>query len=655
MKTNSYFFKNFLVFLFFIFTSITFGQSNNCAATPTLTIGTICTTTNYNVANTFTDSGVAESCTGTSWRDGWYTFTTGASTTLITINGTSDKRLGLALYTGACGSLSEVICTTPGTANANISNQIVLPNTTYRLRLMRTNNDNNNDMTGTICVIDTTPAACTGTPTAGTTTVSPTSGAAGSSYTISNTGHTTGSGITYQWQSNTNGAGWVNIGASSSTYSNTTATAPASGTVIWRLRVLCTASTLSSTSTTATFTVAASQNIPASGNTTVSCGSNVTLLDNGGSGDYANSSNGYTVLEAGLGATINIAGNYITESGLDLIRIYSGTGTAGTLLATYSGTGAINYTGTAGQTLTIQFSSDSSIVYSGFSLAVTYSGTCFPVCSGAPTGGTISVTPANGGPGSSYTVSATGVTLGSGMTYQWQSNTNGAGWVNAGASSGTYSNYSATAPGTIGSTVAWQLFVTCTNSGQSATSTNSTFTVVSTLNVPTSGSNNVVCGTNVTLYDNGGAGGDYASNSSGYTVLEAGLGATINISGSYATEGSTIDYIRIFNGTGTGGTILATYSGTGTINYTGTAGQTLTVQFHSDGSIVNTGFNLSVTYTGVCFPACSGTPTGGTVTTSPNTSWPGSPYTVTATGYTQALNLTYQWQNSTDGITFSNV
>lgn len=29
MKTNSYFFKNFLVFLFFIFTSITFGQTTD--------------------------------------------------------------------------------------------------------------------------------------------------------------------------------------------------------------------------------------------------------------------------------------------------------------------------------------------------------------------------------------------------------------------------------------------------------------------------------------------------------------------------------------------------------------------------------------------------------------------------------------------------
>lgn len=262
MKTNSYFFKNFLVFLFFIFTTTSFSQSNNCAATPTLTIGTTCTTTNYNVESTFSDSGVAESCTGTSWRDGWYTFTTGASTTLITINGTSDKRLGLALYTGACGSLSEVICTTPGTANANISNQIVLPNTTYRLRLMRTNNNNNNDMTGTICVIDTTPAPCAGTPNAGTTTTTPNTGWPGSNYTVSATGYSIASNLTFQWQFSTDaGATWTNAGAATGTYSNYSATAPASGIVHWRLVVTCTNSSNTATSTTGIFTTMAVSNV----------------------------------------------------------------------------------------------------------------------------------------------------------------------------------------------------------------------------------------------------------------------------------------------------------------------------------------------------------------------------------------------------------
>ncbi|MCW1147378.1 GEVED domain-containing protein [Flavobacterium lacisediminis] len=501
------------------------------------------------------------------------------------------------------------------------------------------------------------PPACSGTPTAGTTSVSPVSGNPGSSYTVSATGYTLATGLTFQWQYSTNGGStWTNQGAATGTYSNYTATAPVLGTtVLWQLIVTCTSNGQSATSNSASFTSVSTQNIPTTGNNSVTCGTNILLYDNGGStGDYASSSTGYTVLDAGLGATINISGNYVTESGLDYIRIYDGTGTGGTLLASYSGTGSINYTGTVGQTLTVQFYSDGSVTYSGFSLSVTYSGVCFPACSGTPSAGTVSVSPNNGGPGSTYTVAATGMTLATGMTYQWQSNTNGAGWVNVGASTSSYSNYSATAPVTVGTTVAWQLVVTCTNSSQSATSTNSTFTVVSILNIPTSGNNTVTCGTNITLYDNGGSTGNYANNSSGYTILEAGLGAIINISGNYTTE-SSIDYIRIYSGIGTGGTLLASYSGTGTINYTGTAGQTLTVQFYSDSSVTYSGFSLSVSYSGVCFPACAGLPVGGTVITNPNTGWPGSPYVVSATGYTQALNLTYQWQYSTDaGATWTN-
>ena len=495
------------------------------------------------------------------------------------------------------------------------------------------------------------PAACSGTPVAGTVTTNPNSGSAGSSYTVSASGFTNASGLTFQWQYSTDsGATWTNAGASSSTYTNYTATAPALGTtVLWHLIVTCTNSGFNATSSNASFTSVSTQNIPASGNNTVTCGTNIVLYDNGGaSSDYANSSSGYTVLEAGLGATINISGNYTTES-LDYIRIYSGTGTSGTLLASYSGTGTINYTGTAGQTLTIQFTSDSSVVYSGFALSVTYSGVCYPACTGIPSAGTVTVNPAAGIPGSSYTVSSTGYTGATGLTFQWQFSTNGGStWTNAGTSSGTYSNYTATAPA-LGTTVLWHLIVTCTNSGLSATSTTGTFSSVSSQNIPASGSNTVSCGTNIVLYDNGGAGADYTNSSSGYTVLEAGLGATITISGNYTTE--SVDYIRIYNGTGTSGTLLATYSGTGTINYTGTAGQTLTIQFTSDSSVVYSGFALSVSYSGVCFPVCAGTPSGGNVSTSPNTGWPGSSYTVSSTGYTQALNLIYQWQFSTDGGT----
>jgi hypothetical protein len=146
-----------LLFLFVGLLAINsvWSQDNNCSdLNPTLIVGFTCSTTSFSMPNnTFNDSGVSISCAGTSYRDGWFSFTTDATTSLITIQGTSNRRLGLALYTGACGSLSAVAgaCTIPNNANASLTNISVLPNTTYRLRLMRTNTGSDS-FTGTICI-----------------------------------------------------------------------------------------------------------------------------------------------------------------------------------------------------------------------------------------------------------------------------------------------------------------------------------------------------------------------------------------------------------------------------------------------------------------------------------------------------------------------
>lgn len=105
-------------------------------------------------------------------------------------------------------------------------------------------------------IVKGTSTNCTGTPAAGTTVVSPTSGVPGSTYNVTATGTSTGNGLSFQWQSNTNNAGWVNVGSATSTYTAlATQTAPAIGTVVqWRLMTTCTNSTLSNTSSVATFT-----------------------------------------------------------------------------------------------------------------------------------------------------------------------------------------------------------------------------------------------------------------------------------------------------------------------------------------------------------------------------------------------------------------
>ncbi len=99
-------------------------------------------------------------------------------------------------------------------------------------------------------------------------------------------------------------------------------------------------------------------------------------------------------------------------------------------------------------------------------------------CTGTPDGGLATANPESGEANSAYTVSATGFTSANGITYQWQSNTDAAGWVNEGASSTTYADFMATAPATSGVVVEWRLEVTCGPSAESSYSSVATFTTI---------------------------------------------------------------------------------------------------------------------------------------------------------------------------------
>ena len=93
--------------------------------------------------------------------------------------------------------------------------------------------------------------SCSGTPNAGTASISLSTGCPGSSFNLSSTGLSTGTGISYQWQSSTNGTVWSNIsGATATTYSTTT-----SSTLQYRMLTTCSISSLSNNSNAVTFTV----------------------------------------------------------------------------------------------------------------------------------------------------------------------------------------------------------------------------------------------------------------------------------------------------------------------------------------------------------------------------------------------------------------
>ncbi len=302
--------------------------------------------------------------------------------------------------------------------------------------------------------------ACAGTPNAGSATISSSSGCSGAVFFLSAAGLSTGSGISYQWQSSVDGiSGWSNIsGATSSSYSTTTAS-----TAFYRLMTTCSFSSLGNYTNVVSYNIVncTNTNVPVSGSNNVACGSGTNLYDNGGpAADYSASSNGYTVLENSGTGIITITGTYTgIETCCDHLNFYSGIGTGGTLLATYNGTGTITpIISAAGAAITVQFTSDGSVQGAGFEVQVNYSGAC-AVCSGTPSAGMAIAIPATICIGSSSIITVSGYPNSNGLNFQWESSPNNSFWSTiAGATSNSYIAIPAYS-------MYYRCKITCTNSG----------------------------------------------------------------------------------------------------------------------------------------------------------------------------------------------
>ena len=92
---------------------------------------------------------------------------------------------------------------------------------------------------------------CTGAPSNGVAVIPSTSGCNGAALTLSATGLTTGSGISYQWQSSPDDTNWTDIsGANAATYNLTTGT----GLTYYRVNTTCTPSSTTSNSSSVSYT-----------------------------------------------------------------------------------------------------------------------------------------------------------------------------------------------------------------------------------------------------------------------------------------------------------------------------------------------------------------------------------------------------------------
>ncbi|WP_284653393.1 GEVED domain-containing protein [Flavobacterium terrisoli] len=276
------------------------------------------------------------------------------------------------------------------------------------------------------------------------------------------------------------------------------------------------------------------------------------------------------------------------------------------------------------------------------------------VCNGTPNAGTATISGTSGCAGGSVTLNSAGLTFGTGVSYIWQSSPDNSTWTDiAGATSSSYNLTT-----TLG-TKFYRILTTCSTAPGTSNFSNSvsyTGTPCVSTNIPFSGNSTVDCGTNTLLFDHAGPTGDYANNANGYTVLDNSGTGVISITGSWGYLESSFDYVRIYAGVGTSGTLLYTYNGTsgGTMTpFSSAPGQPITVQFTSDVSATGSGFSIQALYTGTCV-TCT-TPVAGTATAGTPVYCNSGSTTITATGYSDGTGTRYQWESSTDNFATAGV
>lgn len=160
-----------------------------------------------------------------------------------------------------------------------------------------------------------------------------------------------------------------------------------------------------------------------------------------------------------------------------------------------------------------------------------------------------------------------------------------------------------------------------------------------------------------TQYDSGGAAGQYGYNENRQYVYDAGVGKINKLVFSSFSSELTFDVLRVYNGTGTGGTLLATFTG----NVTGTAlttpiystSQTITLHFTSDAANLGSGWAVGIT----CEAPCPNTTTGGSISSTSNSGC--GTHVPTPISHVSAAspstNRIYQWEYSINGTAWTDI
>ncbi|MDZ4665131.1 MAG: GEVED domain-containing protein [Bacteroidota bacterium] len=246
-------------------------------------------------------------------------------------------------------------------------------------------------------------------------------------------------------------------------------------------------------------------------------------------------------------------------------------------------------------------------------------------CAGAPNSGTAAISTNTGCITDIFNLNASGVTVATGITYQWYSATSSTGpWTAITNASNTAASSSASV------TTFYQMVTTCSNSAQSATTSVVSYTPSNCYTM----SNNTITACGGTIYDTGGLNSDYSANED-YTmtiVPSVANSSVILTFNNFLTE-SGLDYLDIYDGNSTSATLLGSYDGSTLppVTMATNAAGVLTLHFYTDGSVEYLGFDISVT----CTAACAGPPSAPAVTSMSICSGNTATLTAAATGTAQ--------------------
>jgi|GEM_PF-1808531 len=331
-----------------------------------------------------------------------------------------------------------------------------------------------------------------------------------------------------------------------------------------------------------------------------------------------------------------------------------------------------------------------------------------PPCTGTPVVGAASITPTSGGSPTVFSLSLPGLAMASGMTYQWQSSTSATGpFTNiTGATTPTYTftgisadewyqcvvTCTATSSTTTSDTAHahYVLVPTCTTTSASWTgegsysfgadefdvtgysgSSLSDVGILSSINHTTGYADHTSMG--VTFQQ----GGTYASSLyfGGYSHQNDGqIWIDFNDNGTYESS-EEVSPVVGFNMTSTPYPTIFNIS----IPITAPTGNHLmrmrgiwelwstslgVAPAHMDPCLIDYGGSNPEYLSGSCVdyrinivaaPPCSGTPSAGGAISSVAMACPSTPFTLSDTGVTVASGLTFQWQSSPDGTTWTNI